>query len=366
MSPSGTLPTPRSVDLELTSRCNARCSYCYYLGNEGVGYDDMPTESWIALFEEMSRASVLRVCLGGGEALTRSDFFELVDGVVCNRMRFQLLTNGRLVTPEVARRLQATSRCESVQVSIDGSCPEVHESMRGAGSFAPAIAALNMLRAAGLQVTVRVTVHAGNVEDLPALAKLLLVDLGVPDFSTNAVSSLGTAEKYQGLMLNARQRLRAMEVLVALAAEYPGRISGTAGPLAEARMYAQMRAAAASGRPIAGHGRLVACGCVFERLAVRADGAYVPCVMLPLQVIGHAGQMPLVDAWQSQIMARMRARGQTALTEFAECAGCRYVESCTGNCPGSSSSLTGDPHQPSPESCLRRFEEALAAEGVEW
>jgi molybdenum cofactor biosynthesis enzyme MoaA len=59
--------TPRAVDLEITSRCNARCRYCYYLNNEGVDYQDLPTKKWLAFFEELGRAKVMQVCLAGGE-----------------------------------------------------------------------------------------------------------------------------------------------------------------------------------------------------------------------------------------------------------------------------------------------------------
>ena len=121
------MPTPRTVDLEITSRCNARCRYCYYQNNEGVAYQDLPTSRWLEFFSELGRAKVMSVCIAGGEPLLREDFFDLVDGIVRNRMRFQVLTNGHLVTREFARRLRETGRCFSIQVSLDGSRAEVHE-----------------------------------------------------------------------------------------------------------------------------------------------------------------------------------------------------------------------------------------------
>ena len=99
--------SPRMLDLEITSRCNARCRYCYYMNNQGVTYEDMSTQKWLDLFEEAGKAAVMSVCFAGGEPLIREDIFELIDGVVRNRMRFQILTNGRLVDRGVARRLKA-------------------------------------------------------------------------------------------------------------------------------------------------------------------------------------------------------------------------------------------------------------------
>lgn len=268
------MPTPRTVDLEITSRCNARCRYCYYLNNDGVAYEDLPTERWLAFFEELGRAKVMNVCIAGGEPFVREDLFELIDGIVRNRMRFEILTNGRLLTREVAIKLKATGRCNSIQVSLDGSTPEVHESMRGKGSFAPAVNALRVLCKEGLPATVRVTVHAWNIDNLPDVARLLLEDFGLPSFSTNSISSLGTRAKYgDDVFLSPAQRLQAMKVLAELDARYPGRIEASAGPLADWKMFREMERAAEDHAPIPGRGCLVGCGCIFTRIAVRADGA---------------------------------------------------------------------------------------------
>lgn len=363
---AGLMRTPRTVDLELTSRCNLACRYCYYLDNEGVDYRDRPTEHWLAVIRELGEAQVMSLCLGGGEALLRDDIFSLIDAIVANRMRFSLLSNGLAVTAEVARRLSRTGRCDYVQISLDGSHAEVHELMRGPGSFAPAVAAIRHLQQAGVPVTVRVTVHAGNIDDLPATARLLLEDLALPAFGTNAISALGSRAKYgEELFLSAGQRLRAMQVLAELEGRYPGRIQADAGPLAEWRMFHAMHQARRQDRPIAGRGRLVGCGCIFSSLAVRADGAYIPCVMLPQMVLGQSGEDALAGVWQqADGLQRLRRRPAIGLESFAECRGCAYLQSCTGNCPGTAWSLLGDANRPSPQACLRRFEQELAAEGL--
>ena len=358
--------TPRSVDLEITCRCNARCKYCYYLNNAGVVYEDLPTARWLDFFDELGRAQVMRVCLAGGEPLMREDILELIDGIVRNRMRFQLLTNGRLVTRKTARRLRETKRCESVQVSLDGARPEVHETMRGKGSFEPALRAIRNLLAEGVPTTVRVTVHAYNIDGLPDVARLLLKELDLPSFSTNSISALGTRAKYgDALFLSPAQRLQAMKTLAGLDKKYPGRIQAAAGPLAEWKGFLGMETARLSGKPVPGRGRLVGCGCIFLRVAVRADGAYVPCVMLPQIVLGHIGRDSLEEVWRnSPQFNALRERVNVSLENFEECRGCEYIQSCTGNCAGTSLSLLGNANRPSPEACLRRFKAELAAEGL--
>jgi SynChlorMet cassette radical SAM/SPASM protein ScmE len=280
-------------------------------------------------------------------------------------MRFSVLTNGSLMTAAHAERLQATGRCDEVQISLDGSCAAVHESLRGTGTFAPALAAIRALQDAGVAVAVRVTVHPGNIDDLPALARLLLDELGLPAFSTNATSILGSAEKYgAGVILAPLERLRAMRVLAALEHRYPGRIQGSAGPLAEWQMFHAMEQARREGVAIPGRGRLVGCGCVFDKLAVRADGKYVPCVMLPTMVLGEIGRDALTMVWQSaRELAALRQRRAIPLSSFPECGDCDWAASCTGNCPGMAYALTGGVDRPCPHVCLKNFAEELAVAG---
>ena len=360
------MPTPRTVDLEITSRCNARCRYCYYQNNEGVAYQDLPTSRWLEFFDELGRAKVMSVCIAGGEPLMREDLLDLIDGIVKNRMRFQILTNGQRVTRELAGRLRETGRCFSIQVSLDGSRAEVHEMMRGKGSFESALRAIKVLIEEGLPTTVRVTVHGGNIEDLPATAHLLLNELGLRGFSTNSISALGTRTKYgEDLFLTPAQRLQAMKTLALLDEKYPGRIQASAGPLADWKMFGGMESARLSGSPIPGRGRLVGCGCIFSKMAVRADGAYVPCVMLPQMVQGYIGKDPLEEVWRnSRQFNDLRERISIPLEGFDECKGCDYLHLCTGNCPGSALSLSGNPNRPSLETCLRKFKHDLAAEGL--
>ena len=364
--PRTLMRTPRALDLEITSRCNADCSYCYYLNNPDVVYADLPTDAWLRFFQELAGCHVMRVTLQGGEPLLRADFLDLVDGVVANRMRFSVLTNGSLLTPRIAGHLEQTGRCDMIQVSLDGSTAEIHETLRGVGTFQPALSAIRLLQSSQLPVTVRVTIHPGNIDDLQEIARLLLRDLQLPSFSTNAAASLGTATKYgSGVLLNAEERFKAINTMACLDRQYPGRIQANAGPLADWRMFSEMEQARQTGAPVAGRGRLVGCGCIFDSLAVRSDGAYIPCVMLPHMVLGRIGETPLSEVWQNaESLCRLRKRREMALKEFDECRLCEWQSSCTGNCPGTAFTATGEVDRPCPTTCLKRFQNELAAKGL--
>ena len=348
--------TPRSLDIEITSRCNLRCRYCYYFANPAVAYRDLAAHEWLRFFSELGGLGVMDLVLAGGEPFIREDLPVLIGGIVRNRMRFSLLSNGGLITDALAAFLAATGRCDSVQVSVDGSRPETHDSCRGSGSFEGAMRGIAALRRHGVNTAVRVTIHRGNVDDLEDTARLLLEELRLPGFSTNAAGYLGACRMHaDDVLLGVRDREKAMATLLSLSEKYPGRISANAGPLSEARMWREMEDARRRNAPPSG-GRLTACGCPASRIAVRADGAIVPCAMLPHIELGRINRDSLARIWLESVpLTRLRERHAIALTGFALCRGCPYVPWCTGNCPGLAYTLTGEVDHPSPDACLRRF-----------
>jgi SynChlorMet cassette radical SAM/SPASM protein ScmE len=294
----------------------------------------------------------------GGEPFLRQDLPELIEGIVRNRMRFGILTNGTLVTDELAAFLASTGRCDSIQVSIDGSRPETHDACRGEGSFYKALTGFDNLRRHGIAVAVRVTIHRHNVHDLEETARFLLEERGLPGFSTNTASYLGLCrENNDQISLSMEERTLAMETLLRLSVRYPGRITAQAGPLAEAKAWIRMeQARSREDPPTPGRGFLTACGGVFSKMAVLADGAIVPCGQMSHVRLGNISKDALADVWQSHPdLDRVRKRREIPLSEFAYCRGCDYMQYCTGNCPALAYTLTGRNDCPSPDACLRRF-----------
>jgi len=352
------MSTPRTVDLEITSRCNLRCRYCYYFDNSAVDYHELPTDEWLQFFDELGQCAVMNVTLQGGEPFIRDDLPVLINGIVSNRMRFSILSNGTLIDDDIAAFIADTGRCSYVQVSVDGSCPEIHDTCRGKGSFEKAINGIRVLQRHGMHVAVRVTIHRHNVHDLENTARFLLEDLGLPSFGTNSAGYLGSCrQNVEDVMLTTQQRQMAMETLKRLSEKYKGRISAMAGPLAEASHWRRMEEARAQKAPAFPRaGSLTACGSPSNKMAVRADGVMIPCAMLAHIELGRINQDSLAEVWQhSPGLNQMRQRHKIPLTEFEFCAGCPYIPYCTGNCPGLAYTITGQVDHPSPDACLRRF-----------
>jgi Fe-coproporphyrin III synthase len=349
---------PRRLDLELTAQCNLRCRYCYFFNNAAVEYKDLTTAEWLQFFDELGSLGVMNLALAGGEPFHRPDLRALLDGIIRNRMRFALLSNGGLIDDDMAAYIAQSKRCDHVQISLDGSRPETHDAARGKGAWEGAVRGIRILQRNHVPVTVRLTIHRYNVDDLEDAAHFLLQDLGLASFSTNSAGYLGNCQRHADeLMLTTAERQRAMETLLRLNQEYDGRINAAAGPLAEGRMWRKMEDARVAGASaFSNGGHLTACNCTFYKIAIRADGAIVPCNMLPHIVLGHVNRDSLAEVWQTApALADLRARHSIPLSDFEFCAGCDYQPYCTGNCPGLAYTLTGQVNHPSPDACLRRF-----------
>lgn len=357
MLPSGLIPAPRSVDIAITGRCNLRCKYCFY-ADEMTALSDLSTERWLTFFEELGRLAVHRVTLTGGEVFMRPDLFDLIDGLIANRIRYSILSNGTLITEEVLAQFGAGKRrlrLDSIQVSIDGSRSEVHNRSRP-NSFHRALRGLRLLVENDFPATVRVTINRHNVDDLANVARLLLQDVGLRSFSTNEAFPTGSGKcSGESVILTRDQRQQAMDALMALNERYDGRISAQAGPLSLALQFADIDARLVrreTSRP--DRGRLTSCGGVFNRLDVQHDGTIVPCHLLSALTMGVIGEVDLQDVWlHHPAINRVRQRHNIPIRSLETCRNCRYAGFCNGGCPGTVLIQTGELNARDPMSCYR-------------
>ena len=161
------LDAPICLTWELTYACNLACVHC--LSSSGRRDPrELTTAEAKGVIDELERMGVFYVNIGGGEPTVRRDFWELVEYAVAHRVGVKFSTNGSRITEERARWLAAADYVD-VQVSLDGATPEVNDRVRGAGSYATAITALENLHAAGMvQPKLSVVMTRENVSQLDA------------------------------------------------------------------------------------------------------------------------------------------------------------------------------------------------------
>jgi SynChlorMet cassette radical SAM/SPASM protein ScmE len=353
--------SPKSLDLSLTGKCNLHCAYCFY-HDEMASRPDLPIEDWLTFFAELKQLGVRDATLSGGEVFVRPDLWTLIDALIDSRMRYSILSNGTLITEKTIREFEKGrrfKRLNSIQISIDGSCADVHDKSRGSGSFTKAVRALRLLKNAGFPVTVRVTVNRHNVDDLDNIARLLLEDIGISSFGTNDAMPMGSGcDNQKTITLTPQQQVTAMKTLARLEKQYNGRIMATAGPLAKWYSYQEMERAKKTGEMSRRWkmGFLTACGCTYNKLSVHHDGIITPCNMLAKLVMGHINRDALTGIWKnSPTLKALKDRRNIPMTEVPGCEDCEWAPFCNGSCPGLAHEMTGDVNLANPHDCYRRF-----------
>jgi radical SAM protein with 4Fe4S-binding SPASM domain len=159
------IPSLRYLELQITDRCNLQCRHCYI--GEG-SHQDLSKKQIQWVLEEFEEIQGLRLLLSGGEPLLHPYFWEINKILRNHAFRSVLLSNGTLITKEVAKKL----RVHEVQISLDGM-KGGHESLRGKGTFEKTMAAIDHLQEVNIRVSVATMIHRRNLSEFDQLASLL-------------------------------------------------------------------------------------------------------------------------------------------------------------------------------------------------
>lgn len=166
------LDAPICLTWEITYTCNLRCVHC--LSSSGQPRPgELTTAKAKRLIDEWAAMKVFYINVGGGEPMSRPDFFELMDYALARSIGVKFSTNGTLIDEAAADWIVSRDYLD-VQISLDGATPEINDAVRGQGAYARAGRALERLAARGFPVKINAVVTRQNfhqLDDLYALAK---------------------------------------------------------------------------------------------------------------------------------------------------------------------------------------------------
>lgn len=165
-----------------TTRCNAKCPYCY---EKGIEHKDFTIELADSLVEYITEIiskfnyKTLHIEWFGGEPLLKLDIIKyLLEKLNSNlssvRILSSFVTNGFLITDETIDFMVNFAKTQSVQITIDGT-KAVYEKIKqlGENSFEKVINTVHNLVNAGIKVLIRINYDENNVEDVKDLIKYL-------------------------------------------------------------------------------------------------------------------------------------------------------------------------------------------------
>ena len=166
---------PFQVLLQVTNRCNMRCSFCDFWPNGVAPRDELDLATYERLARELSELGTFLVSVEGGEPTLRPDLPQIVEALARRHIP-ALFTNGWYVTDALASTLWQAGLVHA-SVSLDYPDAPRHDAKRGLeGAFARGITAIERLvrhaPRGGAQVNVMSVVMQDNADDLEALCQL--------------------------------------------------------------------------------------------------------------------------------------------------------------------------------------------------
>jgi len=198
------LSSPLEVTLELTNLCNLHCIYCY--ADAGKQYpNELKTEEWKDVIDELADMKVFSLFFGGGEPLLRVDFFELAKHAISKGLAVGLSTNGLLLNGSVITKLKKAG-VEPIQISIDGiGC--VHDFLRGRkGSFRKIVKAMNLLKNYDVPFQLSMTLTSINYHQIRDVFELAKRYRASALFLSDVMPSKKLGRKYDYFALTDGQR----------------------------------------------------------------------------------------------------------------------------------------------------------------
>lgn len=160
---------PFFSSIELTSRCNLNCKFCYLEHSEE---NELSTEEIKSYLDQLAGFGSLFLCLTGGEPLLRQDFWDIAWHANSLGFAINLKTNGTLIDKKTADRL-ARFNLYRVDISLLGATPGVHDGITQVeGSLEKTISAVRFLRERDMNVFLMSTIVKENLCELTEIKKL--------------------------------------------------------------------------------------------------------------------------------------------------------------------------------------------------
>ena len=316
-------PLPEELYLEVTNRCNLKCTTCPQSWGMSEESADLTPETARKLLAQLP--SVRRVVLHGiGEPTLNPRLPEIIEAVKERGAYALFNTNGLLLRGRLLETLIRSS-LDEVRISIDAATPETYRLVRGADMFSRVIANARALAemkkrlvASTPRVSLWMTGLKSNIRELPDLVRL--------------AANAGITEVYiQRLVFSGRNLARADEALFGhmgpheveglraaqhVALELGVTLRGSSETMPDER------APATADRPWRG------CRRPTSLMYITANGNVLPCCIAPFTdvpygslILGNTGRMSLEEIWNGNQYEEWRSRMRSDEPPAA-CRGC--------------------------------------------
>jgi radical SAM protein with 4Fe4S-binding SPASM domain len=318
---------------EVTRACNLSCVYCGSSCGLRFQRQELPVARFIEIAQQIAvdfDPTRIAVAITGGEALTKPGILDLFRALAELRFQFGMVTNGWLLTDEVARAIVDTGMF-SITLSMDAP-PPLNDRLRGEGSTLAVFKAIERLQRAGytgrLEIFSTITKPA-----VPLLeqTRSLVSSMLVPYWRVSPVMPIGRAARRPDLILDANEVRQVYEFV--LAARNDGYT-----PMPETCEEGYL------GNRFEGNVRPYLCQCPagVTVAGISCDGRIGACPELSDAFVqGHIDNERFRDVWEN----RYQVFRDRSWMHKGQCGICEHYQRCEGGSMHLYESTASAPHR---------------------
>lgn len=341
--------------IEVTLACNFNCLHC---GSKAGSKrkDELSLDEIKILLKDLKSLGCKSISLMGGEILLRKDWLEIAKSVTDLGINCGIMTNGYLITEEKVKKMKDIN-VKNLGVSLDGACPQEHDSVRGVkGSFEKVIETVSLSAKYNILPTVITTVNKKNKTQLSSIFNLLLTMDKFIDWKIEFASCHENkfSEKYKidekdfievaEFISNTKNTIKTMNLKVKLRESHDiGYCSSIYNNLS--KEFSQE-------------------GCLggIKNFGIQSNGNVKGCLALQDEFIeGNIRERSFIDIWNDPDKFSITRKFKKSLLE-GFCKDCEKAlsETCKGGCRDFSQSVTGSIYN-TPFCLFQSFEKKINA-----
>jgi len=358
---------PLLVIWNFTSMCNLNCKHCYQ--NAGKkSEDELNFNQQKKVIDKLAEWGVTFLAFSGGEPLIHPNFFKLAEYTTKKGIALAIITNGTLITKEVAKKLKDVGLAYA-EVSLDSLDKDEHDNFRGLkGAWEKTVEGIKNLKDIKVSICIITFTHKNNYKQIPKFAEFAK-EIGVGFWAMCEYKPAGRGKNLD-LDMSPDQREEALQILSDVTLkELKNKKENKHYILIDtnAPQFGRKMKELTKEYGFVGHyGFLINSsllleivgGCAAGRayIALQQNGDFTPCIFMPDLVIGNILKEDLESFWTSnQVLKDIRLRDAFE----GNCSKCEYKYIC-GGCRARAYNYLGDITKPD-TGCIHNKNYAISA-----
>jgi radical SAM protein with 4Fe4S-binding SPASM domain len=303
-----------------TLSCNLRCRHCLVSAGKELE-KELGTDEIKRIVDEAVELGVKRFYITGGEPFIKENIFEIIHYITARKERELIILSNATLFDEA--KIESLKKLKGprlvIQVSLEGPTAEIHDKLRGKGSFDRAVEGIKSLVGIGIVPIVSTAVSQFNADHIEETSRFIS-KLGVKDHhilwmhakgrgASNVDKLYVAPEKITEIMRDVRKLYEEHDIIVDNEESLKARIRYKRGRKNDL------------------------CNNCYEKICVNADGHVYPCGSLNGDSAFDAGSVrerSLKDIWLNSEV--MRCGRENSIMNKAGCVSCYLRFFCGGGC----------------------------------